>query len=576
LRREYRFLCGAALSALFVLTLITASPARAFTQSGLGIDSVGNGIPMGHEWLTRLAALEILGGDPVVAPDPNDPRKLWPAQGLAKNTSLAGADSEVNRIKNTPISNDTRYESVYRPIFDAIIGERWVDIGGINVTKAMSSTYNCHSGAVQEPADVQDDHNLRRYDEREGFGGVSAAGGAQQRFINYFVAAATAPGGIIKVWDGGGYSAQVEVDRNYFLFGRAVHLFQDSFSSEHTVRLADDWYNRLRQVKSYSCVAGSEQHTHSNAKILDYTSGDVIWVPGTQFSSGWSSYKTSSMKPTALSATEASKDLWASFIRVMALPLAQRDAAARAEAATLVTNWLSYDSTEMSNWYADPSHRDSTYVLGTGDSLPGQTVAACMQGIGYNTTDPDAHAAEVESTRRICVYNIKPITGYADLSDPQLRIPFNWDWTSATSWNTPPIGWVLPTVPADTGTPVRIRSVSNGQSLTAPAGLISDATIYSQAGTPIDFTRGGSGSSVYFRARYAPSLFFSYKFTSGDAKLWNGTSDSNYRLDPQTQGFAIFNPRWSDYFWLNGLIPRLSGSGNPSNANARWYIDTQQ
>jgi hypothetical protein len=561
---------------LFVLTLFTASPARAFTQSGLGIDSVGNGIPMGHEWLTRLAALEILGGDPVVAPDPDDPRKLWPAQGLAKNTSLAGADSEVNRIKNTPISNDTRYESVYRPIFDAIIGERWVDIGGFNVSKAMASTYNCHSGAVQEPADVQDDHNLRRYDEREGFGAVSAAGGAQQRFINYFVAAATAPGGIIKVWDGGGYSAQVEVDRNYFLFGRAVHLFQDSFSSEHTVRLADDWYNRLRQVKSYSCAAGSEQHTHSNAKILDYTSGDVIWVPGTQFTSGWSSYKTSYMKPAALSATEASKDLWASFIRVMALPLAQRDAAARAEAATLVTNWLSYDSAEMSNWYADPSHRDSTYVLGTGESLPGQTVAACMQGVGYNTIDPDVRAAQVESTRRICVYNIKPITGYADLSDPQIRIPFNWDWTSSTSWNTPPAGWVVPTVAADTGTPVRIRSVSNGQSLTAPAGLTSDATIYAQAGTPVDFTRVGSGSSVYFRARYAPSLFFSYKLTSGDAKLWNGTSDSNYRLDPQTQGFAIYNPRWSDYFWLNGLIPRLSGSGNPSNTNARWYIDTQQ
>jgi hypothetical protein len=561
---------------LLVLTLFTASPARAFTQSGLGIESVGNGIPMGHEWITRLAALEILGGDPVVAPDPNDPRKLWPAQGLAKNTSLASAASEVNRIKNTPISNDTRYESVYRPIFDTIIGERWVDIGGFNVTKAMASTYNCHSGAVQEPADVQDDHEMRRYDEREGFGGVSAAGGAQQRFINYFVAAATAPGGIIKVWDGGGYSAQVEVDRNYFLFGRAVHLFQDSFSSEHTVRLADDWYNRLRQVKSYSCTAGSEQHTHSNTKILDYTSGDVIWVPGTQFTSGWSSYKTSYMKPAALSATEASKDLWGAFIRVMALPLAQRDAAARAEAATLVSNWLSYDSTEMSNWYADPSHRDSTYVLGTGDSLPGQTVAACMQSNGYNTTDPDARAAQVESTRRICVYNLKPITGYADLSDSQLRIPYNWDWTSSTSWNTPPAGWVVPTVAADTGTPVRIRSVANGQSLTAPAGLTNDATIYAQAGTPIDFTRVGSGSSVYFRARYAPSLFFSYKFTSGDAKLWNGTSDSNYRLDPQTQGFAIYNPKWSDYFWLNGLIPRLSGSGNPSNTNARWYIDPQQ
>ena len=288
MRIERRFLCGVALSVLSFLSLFTASAVHGFTQSGLGIDSIGNGIPMGHEWITRLAALEILGGDPVITPDPNDPRALWPAQGLAKNTSLAGAESEVARIKNTPISNDTRYQSAYRPVFDAIIGERWVDIGGFNVTKALASTYNCYSGVAQEPADVQDDHTMRRYDEREGSGGVNAAAGAQQRFINYFVAAATAPGGIIKVWDGGGYSAQVEVDRNYFLFGRAVHLFQDAFSSEHTVRLPDEWYNRLRQVKSYNCAAGSEQHTHANSKILDYTSGDVIWNPGTQFTSGWS------------------------------------------------------------------------------------------------------------------------------------------------------------------------------------------------------------------------------------------------------------------------------------------------
>ncbi|HYC89696.1 MAG TPA: hemolysin D [Thermoanaerobaculia bacterium] len=551
-------------------------PAHGFTQSGVGIDFIGNGIPMGHEWLTRLAALEILGGDPIVAPDPNDPRKLWPAQGLAKATSLVGAQSEVHRIKSTPIGNDTRYESVYRPIFDAIIGQRWVDLGGFNVTKAMASTYNCYAAVAQEPADLQNDHTMRRFDEREGSGGVSAAASAQQRFIDYFVTAATAPAGIITVWDGGGYSAQVDVDRNYFLFGRAIHLLQDSFSSEHAVRIGDDWYNRLRQVKSYNCAAGSEQHTHSNTEIFAYTSGDVIWQPGTQFTTGWSSYKTSFMKPTALAATEATKDLWAAFIRVMALPLAQRDAAARAEAATLVTNWLSYDPAEMSNWYADPSRRDSTYVLGTGDSLPGQTVAACMQSIGHNTPDPDVRNAQIESVRRICVYNIKPVTGYADLSDPELRIPFNWGWQSSISWLTPPAGWVVPNVPADTGTPVRIRSVANGQFMTAPAGLTNDATIYCQPGTPVDFTRVGSGSNVYFRARYAPSLFFSYKFTSGDAKLWKGTSDSNYRLDPQTQGYAIYNPRWSDYFWLKGLIPRLDSDGNPSNANARWSIEAQQ
>lgn len=145
----------------------------------------------------------------------------------------------------------------------------------------MIGKVDCFDAAAQEPVEVQYDHFMRRYDDRSGSGGVKAATGSRQRFIQYFVAAAMAPKTTMKVWDGGGYSALTEVDRNYFLFGRAAHLFEDAFSSEHTVRIADDNYERVRQVKSYMCAAGSEQHTHSNAKIFDYSSGDVIWKPGT-------------------------------------------------------------------------------------------------------------------------------------------------------------------------------------------------------------------------------------------------------------------------------------------------------
>jgi hypothetical protein len=46
---------------------------------------------------------------------------------------------------------------------------------------------------AQEPADIQYDHFMRRYDDAGGPGGVHAAKTSQQRFVAYFVAAATAP-----------------------------------------------------------------------------------------------------------------------------------------------------------------------------------------------------------------------------------------------------------------------------------------------------------------------------------------------------------------------------------------------
>jgi hypothetical protein len=83
---------------------------------------------------------------------------------------------------------------------------------------------------------------------------------------------------------------------------------------------------KVLAVKSYLCASGAEQHSHSNSAVLNYTSGDVVWLPGTRFLPGWSSYKPSFMKTPALVATEASKDLWAAFIRTMGTPSAARAA----------------------------------------------------------------------------------------------------------------------------------------------------------------------------------------------------------------------------------------------------------
>jgi len=450
------------ISTAFLLFLGSDS-SRAFTQAGLGV-GFANLVPMGHEWVTRMAAIELLGYAPPKVPDvpdPKDPRKSW-KQGLAKNTDLSapGAQAEVRRLKGQPW-NDRAYASRYKAVYDAIVGERWVDLAGYN---ALTSR-ECWDAVAQEPAELQYDHFMRRYDDRGAAGGVTAAKGSQQRFIEYFVRAAMAPPTIMSVYDGGAMGSQaVQVDRNYFLFGRAVHLFEDSFSSEHTVRIPADNYTRVRQVKSYLCAAGSEQHTHSQAAILDYSSGDVIWNPGTQIDPSWNSYKASNMKPTALVATEATKDLWAAFIRTMGTPMAQRAAVARAEATTLVSNWLSYDEAEMLGWYDTASHRDATYVLAPGQSGPGRTVQACMKGLDVGTDDQLKYVRQLEASQRKCLYNAIPWVGYSDLFDPSIHTWFVWRWRNGTGkLLDPPARWKIPNLPADSGVRVRTKSAANGQ-----------------------------------------------------------------------------------------------------------------
>ena len=434
-------------------SIIVPSVTLGFTQSGIGIDFVGNLIPMGHEWITRLAVLEIIGGDPIgnKLKDPNDPRKHW-TKGLAKNTNLSspGAKSEVQRIKAHPII-DKSYESGFKFVYDAILGERWVDIGGFNVTKGeigekLGKT-DCWDVVAQEAVEVQYDHFMRRYDDRGGKGGVQAAQLSRARFIDYFVAAAMASPGSMKEWDGGGSTRfNKAVDRNYFLFGRAVHLFEDSFSSEHTVRIAQDNYEQLRQTKSYLCAAGSEQHNHSEIDAVTYKSGDVIWKVGKHSTKGWSSYVPSNMKIVALVAVEANKDLWAAFIRTMGTPLATREQKAQSEAQTLVDNWFHMNETEMLHWYDLESHRDDTYVLANQQTGKGQTMEKCVKGLFPKAANQMEVVNKFASDRRTCLYNILPKPRIAGVrgftySDPSLLMPFNWQWRHKLYLSTPPPGW---------------------------------------------------------------------------------------------------------------------------------------
>lgn len=428
-----------------------------FTQ---GVKKGNAVVPMGHEWITRLAAVELFDSvaekdskEPKEPKDPNDPRnKDWIS--VKTNLSLEGAMTVVEEIKGQK-SDDSYFKSRYLPIYDAILGERWVDIGGVNFAKAslpngFDEKYNCIDQITQEPPEVQYDHFMRQPEDIDGQGGVKAAKASRERFVEYFVAAAMAKDGKMRVWDGGAFATEQNVDRHYFLFGRALHLLEDSFSADHTVRIKQDGYKRVRQVKSYLCAYGSEQHSHKKPWSLPagsfYETGDVIW----DRQSDLGNYKPSNMKPLALAATEATKEAWAGFIRAMAAPRDQRESKAQKEANAIVSNWMSIDETEMLKWYEKPEHRDDTYVqasAATESSWGGTTQVDCMKR-DWDGSTQDAKLKEFEKGRRVCIYNMVPIEGTENDRDRRLHIPFLWNWRKVTSggltsfvWQNPPKGF---------------------------------------------------------------------------------------------------------------------------------------
>jgi len=561
---------------VFLLPLAAPPPAYAFTQSGVAT-FFGNGVPMGHEWLTRRAAIELLLGpnnDPVVPKDSKDPRwnpTTW-TQGMAKNLDLSGAQSEVTRIKNLKYT-DTRYQSTYKPVFDSIIGERWVDLGGFNVTNSNLGSYNCFDAVAQEPSEIQYDHFMREPTDSGGSHGVTAATFSQMRFIKYFMAAAMAPPTEILVWDGGGTTSQYAVDRNYFLMGRAAHLFQDSFSLEHTVRLPADNYTTVKQVKSYLCALGSEQHSHADPTTFNYSSGDVIWNVGTATSGGWSNYVPSNQKTNTLVAMEAMKDMWAAFIRTMATPLDQRDAVAQKEAQTLVNNWLSFDNQSMTDWYATASNRDATYVLNVGDQAPGVSQDTCMQGLKVGTVSQASYVATLQQRQKVCLYNLQPVPGYGDLADPSMHMPFNWQWINYVTWSNPPSGWTIPVLVADNGSRVNLKSIRTGNGMTGKVSA--DQYVNVNSGTNLNFIQVATpnGTGYYFRSAKDPTLFLSYTAVAGQVKLWQGTTDSSYTLPAAGTNTAILNQYYNQYMWVdsNGNV-YVSSSGDPTRAAAQWKV----
>jgi hypothetical protein len=199
----------------------------------------------------------------------------------------------------------------------------------------------------------------------------------------------------------------------------------------------------VRQIKSYLCATGAEQHSHKTVTAVDYGGNrDSIWKSPTGV--GWPSYKASVMTDIALVATEATKDLWAAFIRVMALPQAERERAATAEAQRLADAWLGFDEGEVRGWYAQAQHRDDTYVLGNGEQGKGHPAKTCLEGLKIKSGQVMDKVRELETAQKACLFHIEPSDQkrFPD-RDPNLHIPYYWKWKFKT-WHPVPATYSIP------------------------------------------------------------------------------------------------------------------------------------
>lgn len=558
----------------FTASAILAGRAWGFTQHA-GV-ATGNIAPMGHEWITRLAAVELLGDDQVLGNDPDDPRETWTdRRGLAKNTSLDRAQSEVKRIRGMR-TTERVYAATYQPVWDAIIGERWVDIGGHNFTESAGfDDVNCLDMVAQAPADIQYDHFMRRYDEVGGQGGVDAAKGSKEAFIRYFVNAATARSGPMMVYDGGGYAGLVTVDRNYFLFGRALHLLEDSFSPEHTVRVKGDNFEKVRQVKSYLCAPGSEQHDHPKG-VPSYDSGDVIWNPQSKWAgTGFSTYKPSNMKRFALVATEATKDAWAAFIRTMATSPGARADVARQEAEAIAAQWLSLSSEdETRTWYAKKENRDKTYVRSTKaaeDGGTGRTVVACMSEDMKTQRSQADQVKMIDSARRTCLYNMVPIAEAADNVDPSLHLAYNWFWRSK-GLATPPVDWKISNPPPALP---RVQIVS--RQTRHPMAVGGNDWIYCDGDKDhavLEFDIVGTLDDGLFRVANRTNSFLNQSDGgSGQVGLYSSSNKGLYKLERRPDGsYNIRSNHWNLYMHVDDYKPSVHKAADPSKLAGQWLV----
>lgn len=380
--------CARSPIAAALLTCALATPAHAFSQNALN----GIGSPPGHDYLTGMAGLEALQ---VTKPNPS--RQLS-AKDLTVPPGLVAALRKQAR-------QDARFAwAPYDSIISAIYGNRWVDLAG-----TMASD-DCFDGIAQQPDELQHDHFLRGLYEAGFEGGKKAVEDSVGRFKRYFVKAATAPEGRMYFQDGGMITSDpMLADRRFFLLGRALHLIQDSFSTEHAIRSTSK-PEVVIGIKTYVCTLHSQMHT-KNLPLTPFVAagsddGDVIWKSLV----GWDRKKKGSetnVRPEALAAIEASKDVFAAFLRAIDQPPANRAAAAEAEARKLAENWFVIDERAM-QFRLNSMSMNTDYIHDSREQLK------CQDG------EADFMDQVVQMQRR-CAYNMWPGGGRVNAGTFVLR-----------------------------------------------------------------------------------------------------------------------------------------------------------
>ncbi len=171
-------------------------------------------------------------------------------------------------------------------VYSAMVGQRWIDaMGFTKVTEGTMNSTWCLEAVAQRPDNVQYDHFLRKRCDEGDAGRRRAIEGSIAALKRYFIAAAIAPEDSVAVHHGGFSRQMLIVNRAYFMFGRAVHLFQDSFSEEHSIRTKDG--KTIVDIKSYACTKNSPQHSHDSPHYFNAGSGDNAFeiypsLPGNQ------------------------------------------------------------------------------------------------------------------------------------------------------------------------------------------------------------------------------------------------------------------------------------------------------
>lgn len=156
-------------------------------------------------------------------------------------------------------------------VYSAIIGQRWVDMMGFRGVPGTESA-ECLDAVAQDNDDVQYSHTLRKKCDVGREGRNRTIEGSKALIRAWFKRGLQeGRDASMTVTDGGATQQSITVSKAFFHFGRASHVFQDSFSPEHTIRNAGARGKPITDVRTFVCTPGAPVHRHDHP-----ATGDIV------------------------------------------------------------------------------------------------------------------------------------------------------------------------------------------------------------------------------------------------------------------------------------------------------------